>query len=1448
MGCFLPPDVESCASEWEAYKRRFQIHLDAKGLHEANGRRKVGQLLKFMGPEHVATYDSFTWRPARPAVEADPDNNIVAVPADPGEDQYDLDHVFAKFDSHFGVHRYRNIKRQEFLSTTRRKDQTIMNFISDLRTKAKHCNYGELEEGIIIDMIINKANDSRCTEKLMELEDDSLTLNNVIRICRQVELTQAHVKALESKNQGENQVHRAQAHRRGRSHDRSRGRRRGSSGHMGYQSYYGERCKKCCRSHGSEQCRADNEFCGACGQKGHFKRSPLCTAEKNTGRGNNRGFNRGFARGGSRGRSRNYPFRGRGQRRVHYADGQGHYDEQYDDAEYYDYGEMNDRGQCVGVDHANAEMNEMFDMFDTWYCDVDVLKTDQGVDHDDFYVTMHVGHDPIRLELDTGAKCNIMSYETLESLGTKHELKPSPLFIRGVHGQSQKAIGVVTLPCYYKGVVHYVKFQVLDCNRNVNLLGKDDCVKFGLVARIHNISCSSTSHTVINRYSDVFADEIGCLPGEYRIKIDENVTPVVHPPRQVPVAIRDKVKAELQRMEEAQIIKRVTEPTPWVSSMVAVSKKNSERVRICIDPTDLNRAIQREHFPMNNIDDIVTRLNGSKYFSTLDANMGYFQIKLTEESSCLTTFNTPFGRYRCLRMPMGAKCSAEKFQSALVTAFEGIEGVEIYQDDILVHGQSQKEHHKRLCQVLEKCREINLKLNKKKCQIDKTEVTYVGHRLTGEGLKPTKARVKAITEMRSPRDVKELETILGMVAYVAKFIPRLSDLTAPLRDLKKEESWHWTKKHEAALNRIKAELTSERVLKYYDVKKPLLISVDASCKGLGAAAIQEDRVVAYASRTLTETEKNYAQIEKEMLAVVYGCTKFHKLIYGKNDVTVESDHKPLETLLKKPMNAAPMRIQRMRLKLEPYTFKLIHTSGKAIGLADCLSRLPQDQTEEDKCGRIDEELMVCKSDTIAHPWHAKIEEATRTDKELQAVKQVIFHGWPENKCEVPDEVLPYWNVRDELSAYNGIVFKGERIVIPQSLRGELLQILHQSHTGIVKTKQRARERIYWPGLNAQIEDMVNKCSVCLETRPNQTKEPMTIHPIPALPWTKVGTDLFEFDKVNYLLMVDYYSNYIEVFPLPDTKATTVIKHMKMCIARYGIMETLMSDNGPQFISSEFSQFVQKYKINHITSSPGHQQSNGLAEEGVKQIKALMEKCQQSQDDFALALLDLRNTPRDDLLGSPMQRLHGRRAQTSLPTTDNLLHPFSPDPTTVHDRMLQYRRKQKLYYDRGTQPLKPIRQDTGIRVKTPKGWKPAQFIKEPELPNSYMIKAGEHGRVYRRNRKHLMTTRERPHTIDSPLPFMPPTPVPDSQIPPWNARRRPPISDPRPPDPVRKPVPPDLIRTPRPAKPTYPPHPDARVDTRNSPSPPTGPQNATKFSIERPSRARNPPVWMKDYTN
>jgi hypothetical protein len=251
MEKFQPQLANSCAGEWEDYKRSFLVHLDSKGLHEAPGRRKVGQLLKCMGVEHVRTYDTFTWAPAVAAVAADAEHGIEAVAPQAGEDKYDLDTVFKKFDAQFGVHRYRSIKRQEFLSLQRGDNEGIMSFISSLKRAARYCSYGDFEESFVCDMIINRVRDRQCSEKLMELSDTDLNLENVTRICRQVELTRSHLDSLDQ----EKNVH---------------------YGRM-QQKVPPPQCPKCLYPHSaSNVCRADSRQCLACGEFGHFLGSKIC--------------------------------------------------------------------------------------------------------------------------------------------------------------------------------------------------------------------------------------------------------------------------------------------------------------------------------------------------------------------------------------------------------------------------------------------------------------------------------------------------------------------------------------------------------------------------------------------------------------------------------------------------------------------------------------------------------------------------------------------------------------------------------------------------------------------------------------------------------------------------------------------------------------------------------------------------------------------------------------------------------------------------------------------------------------------------------------------------------------------------------------------------------------------------------------------------------------------
>ena len=341
------------------------------------------------------------------------------------------------------------------------------------------------------------------------------------------------------------------------------------------------------------------------------------------------------------------------------------------------------------------------------------------------------------------------------------------------------------------------------------------------------------------------------------------------------------------------------------------------------------------------------------------------------------------------------------------------------------------------------------------------QVTYLGHIISAAGISLDKDRVKAISEMPPPTDRKGVERILGTLNYVAKFVPDMSMITQPIRELLKQDTqFIWEYEQEAAFEAIKTRLSTAPVLAFFDVQEKVTVSCDASQSGLGAVLLQEGRPIAYVSRALTSTETRYAQIEKELLAVVFALERFHQYTYGKT-VDVESDHKPLEAITQKALCHAPPRLQRMLLHLQKYDFILRYKPGKDLHIADTLSRayIPD-------CGsdRMEEEL-TCAINLVINNIPAtdkrmqEIRDGTKNDKSLRILKRMILNGWPDIQSQIPEEVRPYWNFRDELSEADGVLLKGERLIIPSCLQQDILQRIHMGHMGITKCTLNEPEKL-----------------------------------------------------------------------------------------------------------------------------------------------------------------------------------------------------------------------------------------------------------------------------------------------------------------------------------------------------------------------------------------------------
>ncbi len=945
-----------------------------------------------------------------------------------------------------------------------------------------------------------------------------------------------------------------------------------------------------------------------------------------------------------------------------------------------------------------------------------------------------IGDSVIEFKLDTGSEADIIPLKDFQQI-TGAKLAPSKLKLVSYSGH--KVIPEGQTIAVVKG--HSIKFQVV---KNVDaILGRDSCELLGYLKRINTVLASSRlanndKRDLLSEYSDVFKG-LGLIESakNQHLEVDKTVTPTVDPPRRIPHALREQVKNELDKMEKAGVIMKQTEPTPWVNSMVVV--RSPGKVRVCLDPSRLNKAIKRAHYPVKTVEEVAASMPSAVLISTLDAAKGYWTISLDEESSKLCTFNSPWGRWSYRRLPFGISTSGDIFNRVMSEAFADIKGVQVVVDDILIHAPTTAEHDQRLRAVLNRAREMGIKFNPDKSKIGMTEVSYVGHVISKDGLKPSPERIRAVANMPTPTCKADVQRFVAFLGYLQKFIPNLSSETKDLRIVMSEGvEWHWDEPQETAFQRLKQLVSSSPVLKLYDVQKPVVIQTDASKSGLAAVLIQDDQPVAYASKALDTTQSNYAVIEKELLGICFGCAKYKDYIVGKK-VTIETDHKPLVSIMTKPLHTLSARIQRMRMRLQNYDLKVTWRPGKELLLADTLSRAYLPETGPPDL--FDDTLEVNFIQT-SEEKRSEIQNSTVQDMELQVLKKVILDGWPEVRSKAPDLAKPYFSCRDELVVTEGMICKGNRIIIPKAMRSEMLSKIHEGHMGIVKSKQMARELLFWPGMGAAIEDMIAKCGVCQRHRNQQSAEPMIPHDIPNRPYAKVGTDLFKLNNKDYIITVDYYSKYPDINLLPDQTSYSAIAALKATFARYGIPDTVVSDNGPCYASAEFKDFASKWSFKHITSSPHFPQSNGQAERAIQTVKMLLKKAVEGGQDPSIALLNYRNTPIDGVDKSPAQLLMSRRLQTRLPSLRKLLKPEMN--TNVHKKLVERQANQKKYYDTRALPTeKCITDGDVVRFKSPQGqWKLGQVTGSASTPRSLNVKDTS-GKVYRRTSQHMFRSKE-----------------------------------------------------------------------------------------------------------
>lgn len=764
-----------------------------------------------------------------------------------------------------------------------------------------------------------------------------------------------------------------------------------------------------------------------------------------------------------------------------------------------------------------------------------------------------------------------------------------------------------------------------------------------------------------------------------------------------------------------------------------------------------------------------TKIQPSQFYMTADASEGYFQIKLEAESQQYTVFMTPWGRYKFLRAPMGLNASGDEYCYRGDMAIEGLENCVKIVDDVCLWSQTIEEHEIQVRAFLDRCRANCITLNPNKFKVAEQRVKFCGYYHSKEGIDASDDLIDGITAFPTPSDIHQLRGFLGMVRQLNSFSPQISATCEPLRGLlKKDTPFIWTPDHDAALTATKELLQSPPTRTQFDLSLPTVLMTDASrLKGLGYALLQkhDDKLclVRCGSRHITETEARYAMIELEALGAAWAMLKLRIYLHGLPEFELVIDHRPLVPILNSyTLDAIENpRLQRIVEKMTPYVFHTTWKKGSDHVIADTLSRNPVSYPDEecDLLGEAELEVhqVVIRANEVLQdstrgeevrsdqdPILERVRTAAKTDPHYQALVDTILSGFPNNKGDLHPQVKPYNAHRDELSLDNGLVLCGQRVIIPQTMRSEVLKTLHASHQGFQRTKLRARQAVFWPGINNEIRNVCQSCEQCQRYQPSLQQEPMKSDPPPQRPFESTSADLFYYAGKEYIVYADRASGWMCVSPFATTPTSNmVVRVLRKHFADLGTPVHLTSDGGPQFASLETNKFLKRWGVNHVSSSPHYPQSNGHAESSVKAAKALIKKTTKNghmdTDEFYSGLLELRNTPRTEDGRSPAQILFGHPIRSNVPIHHTA---FSSEwqvaDQTAIQRGLQYRRQMQYQYDKHSRILTKFKvgQEVLIQNPTNKMWDtPGTVVAIGATGRDYRIK-NDAGKSYWRNRRFL----------------------------------------------------------------------------------------------------------------
>ena len=819
--------------------------------------------------------------------------------------------------------------------------------------------------------------------------------------------------------------------------------------------------------------------------------------------------------------------------------------------------------------------------------------------------------------------------------------------------------------------------------------------------------------------TELVQHEIPTLPG---------TAPIKQAPRRLGIEKDQEVERQVQKMVEQGLVEPAD--SPWSSPVVLVKKKD-DSWRLCLDYRRLNNVTRKDAYPLPRIDDSLDALSGSMLFSTLDLISGYWQLKMSEDASNKAAFVTKSGLWKPKRLPFGLTSAPATFERLMEKVLHGLtwNTLLLYLDDIVVFAPDFNTHMTRLQEVLERFKGANLKLKPSKCELLQQEVKFLGHIVSKDGVKTDPDKIKAVKEWKQPTCQTEVRTFLGFLGYYRRFCPDYATIARPLNQLTaKGVKFQWTAAEEHAFQTLREYLITAPVLAYPDPKLPYTLDTDASLDGIGAVLSQtqdgEERPIAYYSKTLSSSERNYCTTRRELLGVILSVKHFRPYLYGKQ-FTLRTDHASLQWLYRRKEPAH--QVARWLEMLAEYQFTLEHRPGNKHNNADGLSRC----VDCKQCQRIEERdggpswkeltaTAINLTDDISRevpdlqrtPGSATARIITAIETRTPIPRTEIDAGSSELKklaeqlhlCRVEGSILEYRTTENDRARWV--------TVCPTNLRPVAIQKVHtQHHSGVNRTYKRLRMNWYWPGMTGDVRRLIKTCEICQAAK--HSTQPRSLNQqrlFAGRPWQVVSIDLVgplsTTPRGNKMILVlsDHFTRWRDAVAIPDSTTETVANVLDRQIFNYfGLPEKIHSDLGTQFESKLMYELCRMWKITKTRTTSYHPQGNGVVERGNKDLgnalRALLLRRDETDWDLLLPQImrSFRAMPHTMTQESPNFLMFGR--ELNLP--DTLIY----GPTTERTTRSEYAQTLQQRLEEAYDSIRD-KQHT-IRVQDPKG--EARFI-------------------------------------------------------------------------------------------------------------------------------------------